>query len=167
MLASKDWELAAILSKGQVYPSCFPAILLGRGRREGNKKREVLHVIFFIVLQRNPLVILPKQRIRVNFYLTLPEGNTSFLFHFTFVKEYIYLFIYLNVGHAKKWKDVSLDSLMENSSKKTIPCWEQKEEECINFKLTWFLAYDSPVLTVVHMNCLLHQNKHLLAYLSF
>jgi len=33
-LASKDWELAVLLSKRQVYPGCFPANQLGGGREK-------------------------------------------------------------------------------------------------------------------------------------
>lgn len=74
----------------------------------------------------------------------------------------MYLFIYLNVGHAKRKKGISLDSQMENHSKKNpVPCWEQEEEEYINFKLIWFFkqAYDSLFLSIVHMNCLHEAGK--------
>lgn len=124
-LASKEWELAAILSKGQVDPGCFPAILPGEKKSGGKKKekREVLHVCFCYCAPEESLGHLPKRKNQSYLYLTLAEGNT-------------YLFIYLKVGHAKKGKEVSLDSQMENPSRKPVPCREQKEKECIHFKLT-------------------------------
>lgn len=130
-LASKDWELAAILSKGQVYPGCFPAILLGKQK----KKKEVLHVCFCYCAPEESLGHhLAKRQNPSYLYLTPPEGNTSFSFYFTFLKDFF--FFLLNVGHTKTRKDVSLDSQVENPSRKPVPCQEQNEEECINFKLT-------------------------------
>lgn len=73
-LARKDWELAAILSKGEVYPGCFPAILPGMGGEE-EKKRKSYTSVFVIVLQRNPLVILPKERTRVTFIWPYQKGT--------------------------------------------------------------------------------------------
>lgn len=55
----------------------------------------------------------------------------------------------------------------ENPSEKTAPCREQKEEEYINFKLTWFLqAYDSIFKRSSH-ELPGTSDKHLSTYLSF
>lgn len=88
-LASKDWELAAILSKGQVYPGCFPAILLGKQK----KKRKSYMSVFVIVLQRNPLVNLPKEPTIITFIWPYRKGAPLSRFILPFLKEFIYLFI--------------------------------------------------------------------------
>lgn len=84
-LASKDWESAVTLSKGQVHPGCFPAVLLG-------PVGEVLQVCFCYCALEESLGHLATRNNQNYLYLTLPEENTSFSFHFTYLKEFIYLF---------------------------------------------------------------------------
>lgn len=85
--------------------------------REGKEEKSNIHGFFVIVLQRNPLITLPEERTSY-LYLALTEGNTFSSFHFTF-SNFLFFFFFLHVGHAKRKKDISLDSQMENHSKKT------------------------------------------------
>lgn len=70
--------------------SCYA--MGGLGKRKKKKKKEVLHICFCYCAPEDSLRHLAKRKNRSYLYLTLPEGNTSFSFHFTFLKEFIFLF---------------------------------------------------------------------------
>lgn len=82
-LACKKRELAAILSKGQVYSGYSPAILQGI-KYKGKEKKEVSYVCFCYCAPKESLGHFVKRKNQSYLYLTLPGGHTSFSFNFTF-----------------------------------------------------------------------------------
>lgn len=63
--------------------SCYAMGELGK-RKKKRKKKEVLHICFCYCAPEDSLSHLARRKNQSYLYLTLPEGNTFFSFHFTF-----------------------------------------------------------------------------------